>query len=306
MSAPSSWYQVSCPIPAACAETVADRLSELSGCGVCTDNRCVDTFSCDDIPEQAQVTLTAWFAAPCDIERYLADIALVLREATAACPEFVPQAPEVSLIGDEDWAQSWKAHFKPLAVGRRLSIVPSWEELPADPQRQQIVLDPGMAFGTGGHETTRLCLECLDSLLPEPPQVPILDLGTGSGILAIAAAKLGARSIDAVDIDPLAVEVAAENCRINGVAEQVRCSTVPLEQLPGGYGVILANILAEELVRMAPDLVSRLIPNGSLVLSGILAEREQFVRDGFAPLSLALEAVLRDGEWRCLHYRRLP
>lgn len=303
MSAPSSWYQVSCRLPTACAETVADRLTEISGCGVCTDNRRVDTFSSDDIPEQAQVTLTAWFAAPCDIERHLAAVSGLLREATASCPDFVPQAPEVSLIGDGDWAQSWKTHFKPLAVGRRLVISPSWEEQPADPQRQRIVLDPGMAFGTGGHETTRLCLECLDALLPEPPQAPILDLGTGSGILAIAAAKLGAHCVDAVDIDPQAVEVAAENCRINGVAGQVRCSTVPLEQLPGGYGIILANILAEELVRMAPDLVSRLASGGSLVLSGILAEREQFVRDGFAPLPLKLEASLHDGEWCCLHYR---
>lgn len=299
-----AWYQVTCELPADCTEAVAERLAELSGSGVCTENRTVDTFSTDDIPEQPVVTLSVWFEAPCAIEQHLATIEEMLRQAAAHHGDFTPQPPQWRLIGDEDWAHSWKIHFKPLPVGKRLLIVPSWEQQATDDGRELIVLDPGMAFGTGGHETTRLCLECLDDLLAEPMTLPLLDLGTGSGILAIAAAKLGARSIDAVDIDPQAVAVAAENCRINGVAGQVRCSATPLHQLPGGYGIILANILAEELVRLAPELVSRLAPGGSLILSGILGEREQYVKDGFASFPLNLAAAPRDGEWRCLHYRR--
>ena len=135
-------------------------------------------------------------------------------------------------------------------------------------------------------------------------ELKLLDLGTGSGILAIAAAKLGACRIEAVDIDPQAVKVAEENCTLNGVTAQVRCSTTPLEQLGDGYRIILANILAEELVRLAPELVKRLAPGGSLILSGILAERETLVRHGFDRFPLTFEASLADGEWRCLHYRR--
>ncbi len=302
---PAAWYQVTCELPADCTEAVADRLAELSGSGVCTENRTVDTFSTDDIPEQPVVTLSAWFEAPCAIERHLATIEEIVRQATAHHVEFIPKPPQWRLINDEDWAHSWKIHFKPLSVGKRLLIVPSWEQQAPDDGRELIVLDPGMAFGTGGHETTRLCLECLDELLAEPMTLPLLDLGTGSGILAIAAAKLGVRSIDAVDIDQQAVTVAAENCRINAVADQIRCSATPLQQLPGGYGIILANILAEELVRLASELVSRLAPGGSLILSGILGEREQYVKEGFAPFPLHLAAALSDGEWRCLHYRRL-
>jgi ribosomal protein L11 methyltransferase len=302
----SAWYQVSCEVPAPLAEAVADYLSERSGCGVCTDNRTVDTFSTDDIPTNDRVTITSYFSVPCPIEQHLTALTAFLNQQSQQLPSYQPNQPQVSMIAEEDWASSWKEHFKPLPVGKRLLILPSWESPAADETRQTIVLDPGMAFGTGGHETTRLCLECLEQILTGEPRLdqPLLDLGTGSGILAIAAAKLGATRIDAVDIDPQAVLVAAENCRLNLVADAVACSTTPLEQLPGGYRLILANILAEELVRMAPELTRRLLPGGLLVLSGILAEREQFVIDGFAAQPLTLEVSLNAGEWRCLRYRR--
>ncbi|MGB4600037.1 MAG: 50S ribosomal protein L11 methyltransferase [Trichlorobacter sp.] len=304
----SAWYQVSCEVPAPLAEAVADCLTELSGCGVCTDNRNVDTFSPDDIPNPASVTISSYFGVPCPIEEHLTTLAGFLNQQSATFPGYRPTPPTVSLIAEEDWASSWKEHFKPLPIGERLLIIPSWETPAATERRQIITLDPGMAFGTGGHETTRLCLECLEQILTDGLQAdaPVLDLGTGSGILAIAAAKLGVRRIDAVDIDPQAVLVADENCRLNRVSDAVSCSTTPLEQLPDGYRLILANILAEELVRMAPELTRRLRPDGLLVLSGILAEREQFVVDGFASQPLTLEASLAAGEWRCLRYRRQP
>lgn len=303
----ASWYQVSCEVPANFCEAVADFLSELSGCGVCTENRDVDSFSPDDIPELATASITCYFTVPCQIEEYLIKITSFISSLVG---EHACAPPKVALLGEEDWASSWKIHFKPLEVGQKLLITPSWEPRAAIEDRAVIVLDPGMAFGTGGHETTRLCLECLESLLlPPPPQLPcmkILDLGTGSGILAIAAAKLGAEQIDAVDIDPQAVKVAEENCLLNGVAEQISCSATPLEQLEGSYQIILANILAEELVRLAPAIIKRLAPGGSLILSGILAEREALVRDGFDRLPLDFVVSLAAGEWRCLHYRRQP
>lgn len=303
----ASWYQVVCEVPAELSETVADFLADLSGCGVCTENRDVDSFSVDDIPDLLTSRITGYFALPCRIEDQLSRITAFL--AGLPGQNSLP-APEATLVGDEDWASSWKAHFKPFEIGQGLLITPSWEDYENEQKRAVIILDPGMAFGTGGHETTRLCLECLETLLapipPEIDQLQILDLGTGSGILAIAAAKLGAPKIDAVDIDPQAVAIAVENCSMNGVEDQVCCSATPLEQLGGDYNIILANILAEELVRLAPAIVSRLKPGGSLILSGILAEREELVREGFAPFPLVFEASLAAGEWRCLHYRRRP
>lgn len=301
----AAWYQVTCEVPSEHLEPVADFLSELSGCGVCTENRVVDSFSADDIPPLANVCITAYFAVPCLIEQHLAKITAYLGGLEAGCGTPVPS---VSLLGEEDWADSWKVHFKPLKIGQKLLITPSWQQPAGEAGREVIVLDPGMAFGTGGHETTRLCLECLESILSDPSATtdagPVLDLGTGSGILAIAAAKLGVQQIDAVDIDPQAVSVAAENCRVNRVEQQVRCSATPLDRLGGGYSLILANILAEELVRLGPDIVDRLAPGGTLILSGILAEREEFVRNGYASIALPFVASHAAGEWRCLQYRR--
>jgi len=301
----AAWYQVTCEVPAEYLEPVADFLSELSGCGVCTENRAVDSFSADDIPPLSRASVTSYFSVPCLIDAQLARIIAFLVGLGDAAAIAVPT---VTLLGEEDWADAWKVNFKPIRVGERLLVTPSWEQ-PADVQgRAVIVLDPGMAFGTGGHETTRLCLECLESLLlpatAETLAGPVLDLGTGSGILAIAAAKLGVQRIDAVDIDPQAVSVAAENCRLNQVEHQVQCRTTPLDRLGGGYTLILANILAEELVRLGPELAVRLAPGGSLILSGILAEREELVRSGYASLPLQFTATYTDGEWRCLLYRR--
>jgi ribosomal protein L11 methyltransferase len=303
----ATWYQVTCEIPARFSETVADYLSDISGCGVCTENQDVDSFSTDAIPELPTATITCYFTVSCPIEQHVASITTFL----ASLPDLPPlPAPQVSLLGEEDWASSWKAHFKPLEIGQRLLITPSWEPERLDEERAVIVLDPGMAFGTGGHETTRLCLECLETLLvPAPAQLAtmkILDLGTGSGILAIAAAKLGVTQIDAVDIDPQAVIVATENCLLNKVDNRISCSTTPLAHLGDNYRIILANILAEELVRLAPEIVSRLAPDGALILSGILAEREELVRNGFDQFPLVFVTALAAGEWRCLQYRRQP
>jgi ribosomal protein L11 methyltransferase len=163
-----------------------------------------------------------------------------------------------------------------------------------------------MAFGTGGHETTRLCLELLESVMEGGPllSVPsLLDLGTGSGILAMAASLLGAGRILALDIDPDAVDVARDNLVLNQMSELIECGTTPVEALTEKFDIILANILAEELVRLASYLTDRLQPGGALVLSGILAEKEKLVQNGFASQPLHYVQTVRAGEWVALLYR---
>jgi ribosomal protein L11 methyltransferase len=237
----------------------------------------------------------------------LAEISAFLDDLAAVNPGLSIAQPSVTTVNSEDWSTSWKVIFKPLRIGRRLLIVPSWEQVEAGPDDIVLSLDPGMAFGTGGHETTRLCLERLEAVLLSrlsAPPASVLDLGTGSGILAMAAARLGAGRVRAVDIDPEAVEVARENIAINGLTERIECSTTPLETLDGPFDVILANILAEELVRLAPQLTARLACGGVLILSGILAEKEAFVRGGFAAQPLAYLETARQGEWVAMLYRK--
>ena len=304
-----NWFEISCSVPAELADIVAEYLTNLSGTGVCVENLNVDAFSHSEIPESTTAMIRSYFPSSEDSAARLAEIGAFLNELAQREPGCAIAPPELSSVSTEDWSSSWKVNFKPLRIGRRLLIVPSWEQVQPGPDDIVLHLDPGMAFGTGGHETTRLCLELLEQIMDNMPILhspSVLDLGTGSGILAMAAVQLGAGRVCAVDIDPEAVEVARENLAINGLLEQVECSTTPLESLNGCFDVILANILAEELVRLAPYLAERLAPGGSLVLSGILGEKEGLVRDGFAPQPLEYQSTLHAGEWVAIHYRKEP
>ena len=185
---------------------------------------------------------------------------------------------EIECIGvhEEDWANSWKQYYKPIKTGEKLVIVPEWETY--DPADGEIVvlMDPGMAFGTGTHETTRLCAMLLEKYVR--PGDRMLDVGCGSGILAICAAKLGAGSCFACDIDPVAVRIAGENAALNQTA-QVETGVSDLlaqaKKAPGGYHVCCANIVADVIIRLSPDSGGFMEPDGVLIVSGIITERAE-------------------------------
>jgi len=183
-------------------------------------------------------------------------------------------------VREEDWADSWKQYYKPIKTGKRLVIVPVWETYEAEEGEIIVLMDPGMAFGTGTHETTRLCAGFVENYTTEG--CTVLDVGCGSGILAIAAAKLGAGDCFACDIDPVAVRVAVENTELNDTPN-VKCAVSDLlKQTPkteGGYNVIVANIVADIIIRLAPDVGAYLAENGVFIVSGIIAERANEVLD---------------------------
>lgn len=302
-----SWLEVAIEIPNESAELVAEFLSEISGSGVCVENLNVDAFSISEISHKSVTTLKAYFSEDNEIEKQIKKITFFLEKLALSDPTFRPPKPVVSKVYSEDWSNSWKINFKPLRVGKRLLIVPSWEEAEITDNDIVLNLDPGMAFGTGGHETTRLCLELLEEILSErkaDAPAALLDLGTGSGILAMAASKLGAKPVYAVDIDPEAVTVALENIEINNLSVEIKCNTTRLEDIKQSFDIILANILAEELVRLAAELTRRMTEDGVLVLSGILADKEEFVRKGFAAEPLKYIKTVYQGEWVAMLYQR--
>lgn len=301
-----SWLEIACDVPEEYAEVIADFLTNLTGNGVCVDNQSVDAFSPSEIPDSVRVVIKAYLSAASDPAPEMLEIETFMSEFSRRHPSATFGIPQLSAVNSEDWSNSWKVHFKPLRVGKRLLIVPTWEETTELPGDLVLRIDPGMAFGTGGHETTRLCLELLEQVMEENPLllVPsLLDLGTGSGILAMAASLLGAGRILALDIDPDAVVVAHENLALNGLLDSVECGTEPLESLSENFDIILANILAEELVRLAPYLAQRLLPGGALILSGILAEKEKMVRQGFVTQTLKYCQTVKAGEWIAMLYR---
>ena len=202
------------------------------------------------------------------------------------------------------WAAAWRAHVHPVRVGR-LIVHPSWIRVPERPGLVAITIDPGMAFGTGLHPSTRLCLRALEFILPHAarssPSPAVFDVGTGSGILAIAAARLGAARVWAADNDPMAVSVARENARLNGASRLIRVVRgTGLDKAEGRADLILANLVAETIVPLLPEVRRRLRPRGVFVGSGIIANRLNAVRRAASAAGLRRVRVLSEGEWRAV------
>ncbi|RKP55200.1 50S ribosomal protein L11 methyltransferase [Cohnella endophytica] len=239
-------------------------------------------------------------------------IAAELKTLLQGLPEFGYDAGEFTIaLGDvheDDWADAWKQYFKPIAITERLTIKPTWEEYePANDQELIIELDPGMAFGTGTHPTTSLCLKALDNAIQGGEQV--IDVGTGSGVLAIGAMKLGASKVLALDLDPVAVKCAEENIALNGYQEEVE---VKLSDLLGilhegdnrsengvnpPVDIVVANILAEIILLFIGDVMEVLKPGGIYITSGIYKNKEMIVEAGLLAAGFEIVDVLRQEEW---------
>jgi ribosomal protein L11 methyltransferase len=208
----------------------------------------------------------------------------------------------VRSVADTDWAEAWKASYTAQRIGR-IVVVPSWVSEPLNPGELAVQLDPAMAFGTGMHPTTRGCLTLLQAVTPVPDRV--LDVGCGSGILAIAAVLLGARRAEGLDTDPLAVRATLDNAERNGLAGRVtaRVGTLPPDAATG-YPLILANLVAAVLVSLAPRLAAHLTARGKLLASGIIEPKAPAVEEAMVRAGLRVDERLSDGEWVTLRLGR--
>ncbi len=304
-SAPDRWIEIAVRVPAADVDLVADVLRELAPDGVAIVPAIrIDEggdFAYEELPEPS--TVSAAVPAPFDAA---ARARLEARLAALALSE--PLAPPAYRdVGAHDWAEEWKRFYTLQRIGARLVVHPSWEPYDAQPGEAVIALDPGAAFGTGQHETTRLCLAALERLVHGGEDV--LDVGCGSGVLAVAAVKLGARAVRAVDVDAGAVDVTRENAERNGVAPAI-------EAAPGSLGaadwpwpdspsrasadVVVANISAPVVAALMPELAAALRPGGLLVASGFIARNEPEVRAAASAAGLVERELTHDGDWGCL------
>lgn len=199
-------------------------------------------------------------------------------------------------VNDEDWATAWKKYYKPFHISDSVVIKPSWEEYSKQPGETVIEMDPGMAFGTGTHETTRLCSQLLEKYLKENDTV--IDVGCGTGILSIIAAKLGAAHATAIDIDEVAARVTNENCSINGVADRITVRKGVLADLePQNADIVVANIIADVVISLSGIMSSYLKKGGILLTSGIIKERKEDVMKAYADKGFELIEILEMGEW---------
>jgi ribosomal protein L11 methyltransferase len=281
--APPRYPYLHVDAPASQSEDVAFSLWELGARGI--EERDAGTLQGPD--EAADVTLVASFDREED--------ALAAKEALDS-----RLACRIEWVIGEAWRHAWRAYFKPTRIGARLVIRPSWEDVKPWPGEVVLTIDPGNAFGSGTHETTRLVLREVDRRIKGGERV--LDLGCGSGILSVAALLLGADHATAIDVDPDAVTATQQNADLNGVGERISASDEPPDRLSDQYPLVLANIEATTLGKLAPDIIAKVAPGGTLVLSGILVRQRHEVRRAFAALPLTL--VPRSGDWVALVFER--
>ncbi|NHN75765.1 50S ribosomal protein L11 methyltransferase [Azotobacter chroococcum] len=282
------WLQIRLAITPDQAGALEDQLLELGAVSVTfMDAEDQPIFEPDlgTTPLWTHTHLLALFEADTDADALLAHLRLL---RGGELPEH-----QVERIEDQDWERSWMDNFQPMRFGRRLWIVPSWHQAP-EPEAVNLLLDPGLAFGTGTHPTTALCLEWLDG--QELAGCNVLDFGCGSGILAIAALLLGAERAVGTDIDPQALEASRDNATRNGIDPARFPLYLPAELPQQPAELVVANILAGPLVQLAPQITSLVKPGGRLALSGILAEQAEEVRAAYAD-AFALDPTAEKDGW---------
>jgi ribosomal protein L11 methyltransferase len=284
-----SWIQLSVRAKPASLDAIANFLIERGSPGVVMKKRVVEAFF---VHSRADAVLKR------EVGRFLAGIARISSNRADSAVHW-------RVLAEGDWQNSWKRFIKPRRVGKRFWVTPPWLTAPNFRQRQVITIEPGMAFGTGTHATTRSCLEYLEQIAGFFSGRPFtaLDVGTGAGILAIALVKLGAHEVWAIDNDPIAIKVARENLSANDALKQVRLSGKNLNEIRGRFPVVVANLTAETLLDLAVALERKVSARGYLILSGILHSKSNAIARRFGGRFRIVKRRRRQ-EWMTLLLQR--
>ena len=299
MPATKAWLEFKIEVPFEFVEPMAELFRKFGKGGVAIEQAGGwDPDIGESQPERQSAVLRAYMPQTPSFRtnREMIHIGVQLMSKITELPEL-----EEREIGEAEWEAAWKAHFTPLRVGRRLLVQPPWHRDDAGPNDVVIEIDPGLAFGTGHHPTTHRVLEAMERLLK--PGATVLDVGAGSGILSVGAAKLGAGKVIGVEIDTVALKAGRTNLRANGVSGVVRvyAGTLPNAHVPPGWAeLVLANVNSVALVGLAPELRRALAPGGWVVGAGILQERLASVEQAFTDAGLAIVERIEDDDWVAL------
>ena len=294
------WIEVSLLVDGEMAEAVAEVLARYASGGVVISSTAIEADPEDVGHVVGPLKVAAYLPSDAELEstrRKIEEGLYYLGRIHTPLPD-----PTFVAIQETNWVEAWKEHYHPIAIGQRLMILPSWYQNP-DPARIPIIIEPGMAFGTGTHPTTQLCLELLEKHF-SPEYATVIDLGCGSGILTIAARKLGAATLLGVDIDPEALDNARRNAELNGVPDQIEWGIGSVREIQGGQfklekaDLLLANILAPVIIRLLDQgMAEFLTPEGVMILSGILADQEEEVRSALERHQMGVIEQSQIGDW---------
>lgn len=306
------WAEVSIDTSHEAMELVSEILQELGAGGVVIEDPALlneyirsglwDYTDLKESDETEVVTVKAYWAMDDALEGKLQNLAARLAALTANGVDKGAGTVSWRAVADEDWSETWKEFFHTEKIGERTVIKPTWEDYEAKAEEIVVELDPGAAFGTGQHTTTALCIRALETLVK--PGMTVFDVGTGSGVLSIVAAKLGAGRVEAVDFDPVAVRIAAENVRQNGVANIVRTGQSDLlKSVEGKADLIIANIIADIIVRLFGEVKESLAAGALMLLSGIIEDRLHDVTKAAARHGFHVERIEEEKGWAAVIVR---
>ena len=313
----NDWMQVKVLTTTAGADLVSEILLEAGSEGTMIEDRndvfenqrpegqwdIIDTAIADRIGEDVKVT--GYYPIDENRNAVISSIASALGRLQALTPDVDLGKLEMQVQGfeNEDWSESWKKSFKPIRLGEHIVICPGWLEYEKQPDDKVIEIDPGMAFGTGTHETTGMCAALIEKYVQ--PGQRVIDIGTGSGILAIVAAHMGAKEVLATDLDAVAVRVAAENAVLNGFGDKIDCRCGDLLDVVDVSGdVVIANIIADVILMLAKPVRERIVPNGVFICSGIAIDRREDVRRALLENDYEILDEPVKGEWAAFAARK--
>ncbi|MDI6726620.1 MAG: 50S ribosomal protein L11 methyltransferase [Smithellaceae bacterium] len=296
------WIKIEIKAAAELIDPLSNYLTEIDAEGFYQD---LPVTPADEIILDIAQQLTAYLADDDTYPSKISSLKEYIRSLAAIFPERQAALVSAESVDGLDWGEEWKKYFKPFRIGRHLVIKPSWEAYEPGNEDLMITLDPGMAFGTGQHATTRMCLEALEMLLDGRDDLEtfrVLDVGTGTGILAVYAAKLGAGQVTGIDIDSVALAIARENAKSNAVG-WIQFLERPIMNIQPSFDLILANLTSRPLIELRPFFQSLLAARGQLVISGILAQEREEMEAGFLLPPFNNYQVLAQEEWLCFHCR---
>jgi len=295
------WLKIELTAPTELSDALTNFLTEMGAQGVFQEF--MDPQSSDGLPETAsRETLMAFLPCDGDLEQRLSGLRIYLDSLAEMFPGLETPAFMTQVVRDPGWGSAWKKYFKPLRASRNLVVKPTWESFTPETGETVIEIDPGMAFGTGQHASTRMCLEAIDTLFNRERGLAncrVLDIGTGSGILGIACAKLGAKEVLCVDVDPLAIRIAQENALFNRVEDRMTVVHRDIATLDASFPLIVANLTAKILAELYPYLVRLVAPGGHLVIAGIIEQDRPDIEVRFLCDSFMLDSLITEKEWVC-------
>jgi len=305
---PEKWLKIEITAPVDLIDALSNFLEETGAQGVFSESLLPP--GANDFPEPPDVeVINAFFPADIRSEKRIYAVRKYLKNLEEIFPDVSAPLLSSEIISDPDWGEQWKKYFKPIRVCKNIVVKPTWERYTPASRDIVVEIDPGMAFGTGQHASTRMCMEAIEDIILKDRSVQqwkVLDVGCGTGILGITAAKMGAEDVVCVDNDPKATEIAAQNAVINAVDDRIRICNEDAAQISQTYNLVIANLTAKLLLKLHTHLVRLMMPGGYLIISGIIEQDVPAIEEHFIVAPLVVHNKLTEKEWVCYLLKNSP